>query len=79
MLWGKYLTLTKSEAFPLLTNMVVDRQGRVQFFPTIDRETWRQGEVAPNMQRTAHQEMTSRGGKARAARARARKAAWNEE
>ena len=73
MLWGKYLTLTNSEPFPLLTNMVVDRQGRVQFFPTLSREVWRQGEVALNTQRTAQQEHGQVGGKERARRAQARK------
>ncbi len=73
VLWGKYLTLTNSEAFSLLTNMVVDRQGRVQFFPTLSREAWRQGEVALNWQRTAHQEHGQAGGNERARRAQARK------
>jgi hypothetical protein len=73
VLWGKYKNLTTSEPFELLTHMVVDAQGRVQFFPTISREAWRDGVVAPSQTRTAHQEITSRGGRERAARAQARK------
>ena len=50
VLWGKYLSLTNSEPFNLLTNMVVDPQGRVQFFPAISREDWRKGVVIPEAQ-----------------------------
>ena len=73
VLWGKYKCLTTSQPFELLTNMVVDRAGRVQFFPAIDRETWRAGVIVPPRTRTLHQEITSRGGQTRAARAEARK------
>lgn len=76
VLWGKYLSLTNSEPFNLLTNMVVDPQGRVQFFPAISREDWRKGVVIPEAQPlTASQESGRAGGKQRAARARARKEA----
>jgi hypothetical protein len=73
VLWGKYKSLTTSQPFELLTNMLVDRGGRVQFFPALSREEWCAGVVVPPRTRTAHQEMTSRGGLARAARAQARK------
>jgi len=74
VLWGKYLTLTTSEPFNLLTNMVVDAQGRVQLFPAISREEWRNGVTIPETQPlTASQESGREGGKKRAARARARK------
>src|SRR6266496_4529706 len=76
VLWGKYLSLINSEPFNLLTNMVVDPQGRVQFFPAISREDWRKGVVIPEAQPlTASQESGRAGGKKRAARARARKEA----
>jgi hypothetical protein len=75
VLWGKYLTLTTSEPFGLLTSLVVDRQGYVQFFPTISRDEWRGGVVVSERQPlTASQESGRRGGTARVARARARKA-----
>jgi hypothetical protein len=73
VLWGKYLTLSRSEPFHLLTNMGVDAQGRVHFFPTVSREEWRQGMVALSTQRTAQQDHGRVGGNERARRARARK------
>jgi hypothetical protein len=74
VLWGKYLTLTASEPFNLLTHLIVDTHGRVQFFPAISRDEWRVGVVVPEQQPlTASQESGRRGGAERVARARARK------
>jgi hypothetical protein len=79
VLWGKYLSLTTSEPFSMLTNLVVDGQGRVQFFPAISRDEWRRGVVVPEQQTlTASQESGRRGGTQRVARARARKAGSTE-
>ena len=80
VLWGKYLSLTSSEPVNLLTSLVVGAQGRVQLFPAISREDWRKGVVIPEAQPlTASQESGQAGGKARAARARARKEAGHSE
>jgi hypothetical protein len=76
LLWGKYRTLSKAEPYDLLTNMVVDRQGRVQFFPALSREEWRAAVVARDLAgRSPAQENARKAGQARADRARASKAA----
>lgn len=73
VLWGKYKTLTTSQPFTLLTNMVVDHQGAVQFFPVISREAWRQGFVPLSTQRSTHQESAQKGGRTRAVRQKEQK------
>lgn len=74
VLWGHYLTLTTSEPFDLLTNMIVDAQGRMRFFPAISRQDWRNGVVPQdNTVRTRNQETGHAGGNERVARAQARK------
>lgn len=74
VLWGKYLTLTGSELFNILTNMVVDSAGRVQLFPAISREEWRAGDVLPDLtQLTADQQAGQKGGQARQERQRQRR------
>ena len=79
VLWGKYKTLTTAIPYDLLTNMVVDWQGRVQFFPAISREDWRQGIVAPDTTvLSPAQAIARKAGLARAARARAQKVARRE-
>lgn len=79
VLWGKYKTLTKAEPYDLLTNMLVDRQGRVQFFPAISHEEWRTGIVVQDLaQLSPAQEIARKAGQARAERARASKAAADD-
>ncbi len=79
MLRGKYLTLATSEPFQLLTNIAVDGPGRVQLFPAISREEWRQGIVLPDlMQLTADQRAGRKGGLERQERRRQRKQAQEE-
>jgi len=73
VLWGKYKSLTTSQPFDLLTNMLVDRGGRVQFFPAMSREEWRQGIVVVERSLTAAQQNGRAGGQERVRRARARK------
>ncbi len=76
LLWGKYRTLTQAEPYDLLTNMVVDRQGRVQFFPALSRAEWRAATVARDLTaRSPAQEHARKAGQTRAQRARAGKAA----
>jgi len=71
VLWGKYRTLTKAEPYDLLTHMVVDRQGRVQFFPALSREEWRKAIVARDTtQRSPAQENARKAGQARVERQR---------
>jgi len=79
VLWGKYKTLTKAEPYELLTNMVVDRQGRVQFFPALSREEWRKGIVVrDSTQISPAQAIARKAGQARVERARARKGGEEE-
>jgi hypothetical protein len=74
VLWGKYKTLTTSQPFDVLTHLVVDQGGRVQFFPAVSREAWQRALVAPTQAtRNANQEHGRRGGLERAARAAARR------
>ena len=76
LLWGKYRTLSNAEPYDLLTNMVVDRQGRVQLFPALSREEWRAAIVTRDLTgRSPAQENARKAGQTRAARARANKAA----
>lgn len=76
LLWGKYRTFSKAEPYDLLTNMVVDRQGRVQFFPALSRAEWRAAVVARDLAgRSPAQENARKAGQARADRARASRAA----
>ncbi len=80
VLWGKYKSLATAEPFDLLTHLVVDGQGRVQFFPAISREAWGHGVVAPRPgSRNASQEAGRKGGQVRAARARAHRAARSQD
>src|SRR5262249_10939540 len=70
LLWGKYRTLSTAEPYDLLTNMVVDWQGRVQCFPALSREEWRAAIVARNLAgRSPAQENARKAGQTRAARA----------
>jgi hypothetical protein len=79
VLWGKYKTLTKAESYDLLTHMVVDRQGRVQFFPAMSRQEWRKGIVIRDTtQLSPAQEVARKAGQARVIRAQARKAIQQE-
>lgn len=74
VLWGKYKTLTKAEPYDLLTTMVVDIQGRVQFFLAVTREEWRKGIVVRDTSQLSPAQQTARqAGQARVARARTRK------
>jgi hypothetical protein len=79
VLWGKYKSLTTSQPFDLLTNMVVDTHGRVQFFPTMSREGWRQGVVTREIPLTAQQENGRAGGLERGRRARVRRSSYAAE
>jgi Replication-relaxation len=79
VLWGKYKSLTTSQPFDLLTNMVVDAHGRVQFFPTMSREEWRQGVVTREIPLTAQQENGRVGGLERGRRARVRRSSQAAE
>jgi hypothetical protein len=73
VLWGTYKTLTNAAPYDLLTHMIVERQGRVQYFPTLSREEWRNGIVSRDRtQRSPVQEAARKAGQARAARAQAR-------
>lgn len=73
VLWGKYKTLAKAHPYDLLTNMVVDRQGRVQFFPVTSREEWRAANVVCDTTcRSPVQESARRAGQARVERAQTR-------
>jgi hypothetical protein len=73
VLWGKYKSLTSSQPFDLLSNMVVDRGGQVQCFPAIEREAWQQGVVVCETPLTPQQENGRAGGQERGRRAQARK------
>jgi len=71
VLWGKYRTVTTAEPYNLLTHMLVDRQGRVQFFPALSREEWRKAIVARDTtQLTPAQENARKAGQARLQRLR---------
>ncbi len=79
VLWGTYKTLTNAAPYDLLTHMIVERQGRVQYFPTLSREEWRNGIVSRDrMQRSPVQETARKAGQARAARAQARQVRQQE-
>jgi len=79
VLWGKYKTLTSAEPYDLLTNMVVDQHGRVQFFTAISREEWRNGILAlDRTQLSPAQANARKAGQARAAKAQARKITQRE-
>ena len=72
VLWGKYKTLTSAQPYDLLTNMLVDPHGRVQFFPAVSREEWRSGVVAfDRTQLSPAQTIARKAGQARAAKVRA--------
>jgi hypothetical protein len=73
VLWGKYKSLTTSQPFDVLTNLLVDRRGLVQFFPAISREEWRHGVVLAERSLTPAQQNGRAGGQERVRRARARK------
>ncbi|MFL5801611.1 MAG: replication-relaxation family protein [Roseiflexaceae bacterium] len=73
--WGKYKSPATAQPFELLTHMVVDREGRVQFFPAISREEWQSGVVVRAAPLTAQQANGRAGGQERVRRARARKEA----
>jgi hypothetical protein len=79
VLWGKYKTLSSAEPYDLLTNMLVEPGGRVQFFPAISREEWRSGIVAiDRTQLSPAQAIARKAGQTRAANARARKVVQRE-
>ncbi|HNP70178.1 MAG TPA: replication-relaxation family protein [Kouleothrix sp.] len=69
VLWGRYKSLGRAEAFELLTNMLPNSSGQMQFFPAIDRATWRKGVIeASPPALTPEQIAGRRGGQATAAR-----------
>jgi hypothetical protein len=79
VLWGTYKTLTRAEPYELLTHLLVERQGRVRFFPTLSRAEWRNGMVSHDrMQCSPVQENARKAGQARVARMHARQVRQQE-
>jgi hypothetical protein len=74
VLWGRYKSLASGESFDLLTHLVPNATGQMQFFSAISCEEWIDGEVtAIQQERTAVQVAGQLGGLARQARRRERK------
>ena len=73
VLWGRYKSLASGEPFDLLTHLVPNTTGQMQFFSAISCEEWIDGEVtAVQQERTAVQVAGQLGGLARQAKRRER-------
>jgi hypothetical protein len=73
VLWGRYKSLASGEPFDLLTQLIPNVNGQMQFFSAISCEEWIDAEVMPIQQeRTAVQVAGQLGGLARQAKRRER-------